>query len=229
MSASTSPLEFRDLGSMPYDEAWKLQLALVEERADGKIPDTILFVEHPGVLTFGKKTPGVREAEASFPAEIGGVPVRLVERGGEATFHGPGQLVAYPILMLNSKFGPKALLRALEEAIVATLLDFGVRSWWIEGKTGVWLNDSQGRERKIASLGVAVRRGVSYHGLALNVNTELENFRLINPCGFDSSVMTSLAEILDRPVEMSEVRAALKYRLGPLYRQLELPEESLTP
>ncbi|MGE3262604.1 MAG: lipoyl(octanoyl) transferase LipB [Bacteriovoracia bacterium] len=214
---------------MPYDEAWRLQLELVEARADGKISDTILFVEHPAVLTFGKKSPGIREQEALFPPEIGSVPVRLVERGGEATFHGPGQIVAYPILRLNSKFGPKSLLRALENALIATLHDFGVASYWIEGKTGVWLKDRLERERKIASLGVAVRRGVSYHGLALNVNTELENFRLISPCGFAPEVMTNLAECLDRPMDMAQVREALKKQLAPLYRQLELPEEILTP
>src|SRR4051812_26217056 len=114
MSASVSPLLFRDLGTMPYADAWRLQLELVESRADGKIPDTILLVEHPLVITLGRKTPGVRDNEALMPPEIGGIKVHVVERGGEATLHGPGQLVAYPIVKLTTRFGPKALLRALE-------------------------------------------------------------------------------------------------------------------
>jgi lipoyl(octanoyl) transferase len=214
---------------MLYADVWRLQLELVEARADGKIPDTILLVEHPLVITLGRKTPGVRDEALVMPPEIGGVKVHVVERGGEATLHGPGQIVAYPIVMLNSRFGPKALLRALENAMIATLGDFGVSAYWLEGQTGVWLKDTKGRERKIASLGVAVRRGVSYHGMALNVNTELENFRLISPCGFAPEIMTNLAECLDRPVEITAVVEALKRHLAPLYRQLESPEESLAP
>ena len=183
-----------------------------EARANEQIPDTVLFVEHAPVITLGRKSPGVRES-AAFPAEIGGVPVHLVERGGEVTFHGPGQLVAYPILRLNARFGPKALLRAMEEALIATLADLGLASYWIEGKTGVWLKDAEGRERKIASLGVAVRRDVSYHGLALNISTDLSYFRLIQPCGFAPAVMTNVAEVSGREFSLEEVRERLQLHL----------------
>ena len=166
----------KDLGLLSYDEAWRTQLELLEARAENRVPDTLLFVEHPSVITLGRKTPGVREG-ASFPENIGGVPVKLIERGGEATYHGPGQLVVYPIVRLSLRFGPKAFLRAMEEAMIEALSAFGLKATWHEGKTGVWLLDSQNRERKIASLGIAVRKGVSYHGLALNVNNDLSASR----------------------------------------------------
>lgn len=196
----------------------------MEERAAGKIPDTILFVEHPPVITLGKKSPGVR---GDFPAEINGVPVHAVERGGEATFHGPGQIVAYPILMLNGKFGPKSLLRAMENAMVATLAEIGLAAYWIEGKTGVWLKDAAGRERKIASLGVAVRKSVSYHGLALNISTDLSFFRLISPCGFEPAVMTSVEE--QRGEVPGGISARLERNLTDALRPLSQTEKSLAP
>lgn len=172
------------------------------------------------MITLGRKTPEVRAGDVALPEEIGGVPVRVVERGGEATLHGPGQLVAYPILQLNGTFGPKALLRAMEEAIVATLKDFGLAAYWIEGKTGVWLRDAEGEERKIASLGVAVRKSVSYHGLALNVSTDLAKFSLISPCGFQPNVMTNMEEILGRPVALEEVKPVLCARLTAIKTKL---------
>jgi lipoyl(octanoyl) transferase len=210
----------RDLGLLAYEDCWKLQLELLEARAREEIPDTLLFVEHPSVITLGRKTPGVRDG-AALPAEIGGVPVHIIERGGEATYHGPGQLVVYPIVRLSIKFGPKAFLRAMEEAMVAVLARFGVAAYWVEGKTGVWLRDSMGRERKIASLGIAVRRGVSYHGLALNVANDLRPFSLISPCGFAPTVMTSLSETLGRPVPVEEVSPLLEAEL-----RARLPEAS---
>jgi lipoyl(octanoyl) transferase len=209
---------------MPYEDCWKLQLELLEARAADRIPDTLLFVEHPAVITLGRKTPGVREGQ-SFPPSIGGVPVKLIERGGEATYHGPGQLVVYPIVRLSLKFGPKAFLRAMEEAMIAALAGFGVQAYWQEGKTGVWLLDRDGRERKIASLGIAVRRSVSYHGLALNVSNDLRPFSLISPCGFAPAVMTNLSEILGREVSVAEVapllERELRARLASVERALE--------
>lgn len=202
----------RDLGLLDYEDAWKLQLELLEERALDQIPDTLLFVEHPPVFTLGRKTPGVRDG-AALPAELAGIPVHIIERGGEATYHGPGQLVVYPILTLDVKFGPKAYLRAMEESLIAVLAHFGLEGYWQDGKTGVWLKDSQNHERKIASLGIAVRKGVSYHGLALNVCNDLRPFSLIQPCGFAPTVMTSLSEVLGRDVPVSEVAPLLEAEL----------------
>ncbi len=199
----------RYLGYLPYEEAWRIQLEMLEARAEEKIPDTLLVVEHPAVITYGRKS---AEVKTQFDMkEIQGVPVFAVERGGEATFHGPGQIVMYPIFLLSAKMGPKALLRMLEVAIVKTLAEYGVEGYWIEGKTGVWLRDLKDQERKIASLGIAVRKNVSYHGLALNIHTHLPSFKLIQPCGFEPEVMTNLKESLGtKEVEYREVARKLE-------------------
>jgi lipoyl(octanoyl) transferase len=203
----------RQLGLMPYEDCWRLQLELLEERAADRVPDTLLFVQHPSVITLGRKTPGVRDG-AALPAEVQGVPVHIVERGGEATYHGPGQLVIYPLLRLNIKFGPKAFLRLMEDAMIATLASYSLSAFWREGHTGVWLLDSQNRERKIASLGIAVRKSVSYHGLALNISNDLRPFTLISPCGYEPTVMTSMEEALQGwKVPIEEVSAKLETEL----------------
>lgn len=202
-------VEIRQLGKLSYEQAWKLQLELVGERADEKIPDTLLLVEHEPVFTLGRKTPGVRE-EHPQPKEIAGIPVFPVERGGEATYHGPGQAVLYPIFQLDLlRTGPRNFLRLMEEAIVAVVKKQGIDAYWIEAKTGVWLRDSKGQEKKIASLGIAVRRSVSYHGLALNVNTDLAPFRLISPCGFAPEVMTSLEAQTGNQILLEDIQNQL--------------------
>lgn len=201
------------LGLVSYEEAWKLQQGFVSQRAEEAIPDTLLLVEHPPVFTLGRKTPGVRE-DAPMPLEIGGIPVFSVERGGEATYHGPGQAVLYPIFRLELlKTGPRAFLRMMEDAVVGTLGKLGIEAYWLEGKTGVWARDASGQEKKMASLGIAVKRGVSYHGLALNVNNDLAPFRMISPCGFAPEVMTSVKEILGREVDFGEVQEELAREL----------------
>lgn len=216
----------RQLGLMPYEDCWQLQLDLIEERAADRAPDTLLFVQHPKVITLGRKSPGVRDG-AALPAEIAGIPVHIVERGGEATYHGPGQLVVYPVLSLNIKFGPKALLRLMEEAMIAVLASYGIEAFWEDGATGVWLQDSRGQKRKIASLGIAVRKGVSYHGLALNVSNDLRPFSLISPCGYNPSVMTSLEDTLSErngerlAVDFDEVSERLEAALKNLLGQVE--------
>lgn len=197
---------------MPYEECWKLQLELLDARYEDQIPDTLLFVQHPSVITLGRKTPGVRDG-AALPAELQGIPVHIIERGGEATYHGPGQLVVYPLLRLNIKFGPKAFLRLMEESMISVLGSYGLSAYWTEGKTGVWILDSQNQERKVASLGIAVRKGISYHGLALNVSTDLRPYSLIQPCGYESTVMTSMEELLNSKVDFAEVATRLDLEL----------------
>lgn len=199
----------RNLGRVPYAEAWEIQRELLEKRALGEIPDTLLILEHPHVITLGRKTPGVRELEESGQKEWQGVPLYFVERGGEATYHGPGQIVMYPIFELSGSFGPKQFLRLMELAMVELLKEFSIEAWALEGKTGVWLKDALGRERKIASLGIAVRKNVSWHGLAFNVNTDLSYFRKISPCGFSPEVMTSLEELTGRAVDQSATATRL--------------------
>jgi len=157
-----------------------------------------------------------------MPSEIAGISVFPVERGGEATYHGPGQAVIYPIFKLDLlRTGPRNFLRMMEEAIVAVLKNYGINAYWIEGKTGVWLVDSQGRERKIASLGIAVRKSVSYHGLALNVNTDLDAFRLIQPCGFAPEVMTSMRENLGKNIYLTVVQEELAKEVSSRFLTLK--------
>lgn len=181
-------LEVRRLGRTPYGECHELQHALVAERIDGTIGDVLVLTEHDPIVTLGRGT----AAEAAGGVDV---PVVEVERGGEATYHGPGQLVAYPILALpESRRDLHRYLRDLEEVVIGVLDEFEVRGVRKEGLTGVWVG-----ERKICSIGVAVRRWVTYHGLALNLHTDLDAFRSFQPCGLDPNVMTRLADHTELP------------------------------
>jgi lipoate-protein ligase B len=204
------PLRVVDLGTESFRETWARQLALVEQRQQGAVPDTLLLVEHPHVFTLGRR----REAEANVLAP-GDVEVIGVERGGDVTYHGPGQIVAYPIVLLGD--GERDLhgfLRRLEEAVIATCARFGLATDREPGKTGVWLTTRTGARRKLCSMGIACRQWVTFHGLALNVTSDLAYFGRINPCGFEASVMTSMAEQLDAPIDLAQVRGALADELG---------------
>ena len=206
LAAELPPIALVDLGICGYREAWEKQLALVEGRKDGAGVDTLVLVEHPHVITVGRSQKALANVVAA-----GGVEVVSVERGGDVTYHGPGQLVAYPIVLLRE--GERDLhryLRNLEEAVIATCATFGVDGGREPGKTGVWL----GAEKKICSIGVACRRWVTFHGLALNVTTDLSYFFRINPCGFASSVMTSMAEELGVGVAMIDVKRRLAVALA---------------
>lgn len=183
-ASSATPLDVRDLGRVAYAEAWALQAQLVDARHAGEVGDTLLLCEHEGVVTTGRGTqPGFLRDER--------FPVVEVERGGEATWHGPGQLVAYPIVRLaRGRRDLHAWLRALEQAVMDALAAHGLVTARRPGATGVWTADGA---RKLCSLGVAARRWVSWHGLALNVDPDLSAFEAIQPCGFDAAVMTSVA------------------------------------
>jgi lipoyl(octanoyl) transferase len=199
-----------DLGICGYREAWERQLALVEARKDGGGVDTLVLVEHPHVITVGRSQKALANVVAAD-----GVEVISVERGGDVTYHGPGQLVAYPVVLLRE--GERDLhrfLRNLEEAVIATCAAFGVESGREPGKTGVWLDGAGGARKKICSIGVACRRWVTFHGLAVNVTTDLSYFFRINPCGFESSVMTSMAEELGVGVAMIDVKRRLAVELA---------------
>lgn len=199
------PARLLDLGVLGYREAHARQLALVDARKQDQAQDTLLVVEHPHVITLGRG----RQAWANVLAP-GDVDVVPIERGGDVTYHGPGQLVAYPIVRLGE--GERDLhrfLRDLERGIIRTLARHGIAAGRSPGNTGVWIEG-----RKIASIGIACRRWVTFHGLALNVTTDLSYFQRINPCGFQASVMTSMARELGRPVDMAEVKAQLAEDLG---------------
>jgi lipoyl(octanoyl) transferase len=198
----TGPLDAVWLGRMAYREAWALQKRLAGERADGLINDRLLLLEHPAVLTLG------RQADASHvlatPAELDrrGIEVVRVERGGEVTYHGPGQLVGYPILALSRRgLLLRPLVRALEDAMVATCAAFGVSAGRRDGHPGCWIEPDGLAPRKLGALGIRVERGVSYHGIALNVDPDLADFDLIDPCGIPGLVSTSIAVEAGRPTE----------------------------
>ena len=197
-----------DLGTAPFRDVWARQLELVERRQRDDAPDTLIVVEHPHVFTVGRK----REAAGNVLAP-GDVEVVEIERGGDVTYHGPGQLVAYPIVRLDD--GERDLhkfLRNLEEAVIATCARVGLAADREPGKTGVWTG-AEGARKKLCSMGIACRKWVTFHGLALNVTTDLAYFRRINPCGFEASVMSSLAERLGS-VDGAAVRVALVDELG---------------
>jgi lipoyl(octanoyl) transferase len=203
-----TPWRIVDLGTAPYRDVWAKQLALVEQRQTGEVPDTLLVVEHPHVFTLGRR----RESAANVLAP-GDVEVIEIERGGDVTYHGPGQIVAYPIVLLGD--GERDLhryLRNLEEAVIATCGRFGIAADREPGKTGVWCGPPE-RRNKLCSMGIACRKWVTFHGLALNVTTDLAYFQRINPCGFESSVMTSMATELGA-IELASVRTALVEELG---------------
>ena len=215
-----TPWRVLDPGTQPFRDAWAKQLAIVDERQRDEVPDTLIVVEHPHVFTLGRR----REAGQNVLAP-GDVEVIEIERGGDVTYHGPGQIVAYPIVLLGD--GERDLhryLRNLEEAVIVTCGRFGLRADREPGKTGVWLTTSEGMRRKLCSLGIACRKWVTFHGLALNVTTDLAYFSRINPCGFEARVMTSLASLTT--VDAAAVRSALVEELGTvLGRSVALPHQ----
>ena len=206
------PWQVLELGTAPYREVWARQLALVEQRQTGQAPDTLIVVEHPHVFTLGRR----RESKQNVLAP-GDVEVVEIERGGDVTYHGPGQIVCYPIVLLeDGERDLHAFLRNLEEAVIRTCARSGVTADREPGKTGVWTTTEVGR-KKLCSMGIACRRWVTFHGLALNVTTDLSYFARINPCGFEASVMTSLEKLV--PVDPAAVRAALVEELGIALRR----------
>lgn len=198
-----------DLGTADYREVWQRQLALVEGRQTGANGDTLLIVEHPHVFTLGRR----RESQQNVLAP-GDVPVIEIERGGDVTYHGPGQLVAYPVILLED--GERDLhkfLRNLEEGVIRTCARVGINADREPGKTGVWTSTPLGR-KKLCSMGIACRKWVTFHGLALNVTTDLAYFRRINPCGFEANVMSSLEALHGSSIDSAAVKAALVEELG---------------
>jgi lipoyl(octanoyl) transferase len=198
-AAPPGPVEAAWLGRVPYREAWALQKQLAARRAEGSICDRLLLLEHPAVLTLGRHA-DERHVLAD-PAELArrGIELIRVERGGEVTYHGPGQLVAYPILGLADRgLLLRPLVRALEAAMAATCAAFGVASDRRDGHPGCWCDADEPAQRKIGALGIRVERGVTYHGIALNVAPDLRDFDLIDPCGTPGLASTSIAAELRR-------------------------------
>jgi len=207
---------YRDLGSISYKEAWDYQEILFNEllqaKREGLVSDNyLLFCEHPPVFTLGKSG-----AESNLLMSQEFLQKHKIEyfksnRGGDITFHGPGQIVAYPILDLEQfNMGVKQYINALEEVVIKTLQDYGIESERLEGSTGVWLDTKGKNPRKICAIGVKASRYVSMHGLAFNINTNMEYYSYINPCGITDKTVTSLQNELGATVNLEEVRTKLK-------------------
>ncbi|EWM12780.1 lipoyl(octanoyl) transferase LipB [Kutzneria sp. 744] len=193
-------MQVRPLGTIDYAQAWELQRELLNARADGAGPDTLLLLEHPSVYTAGKRT----EPE-DRPQD--GTPVIDVDRGGKITWHGPGQLVGYPIVKLSDPVDVVDYVRRVEQALIHVCDQLGVPTGRVEGRSGVWLAaDGDRPERKIAAIGIRVQRGVTMHGLEINCNADLGAFGKIIPCGIRDAGVTSLSAELGRDVTVAEVQ-----------------------
>jgi lipoyl(octanoyl) transferase len=213
------PLEVRYLGVVPYAEADNLQRTLVEERRAGRVPDLLLLLEHPHVITLGVKLGAARSHLVATPELLTQRSVEVHEsgRGGDITYHGPGQLVGYPILDLRpDRCDVHKYVRDLEEVMIRAAADFGLTAHRVEGLTGAWVGAD-----KLGAIGVRISRWITSHGFAFNVMTDLDYFKLIVPCGISSGGVTSVSRAAGRPVGMAEARAAIVARFcGVFDRQV---------
>ena len=202
-----------NIGRTKFREAWDLQKRLVDLRSDGKIPDILLLTEHDPVITMGRGTSKSNLLVSPASLRERSVDLFEIERGGDITFHGPGQLVAYPIIDLNSRGRDlHKYLRDLEGVIIDTLGEFGLEAGIRKGLTGVWVGD-----HKLAAIGVAVSRWITYHGLALNVNTDMDNFKLINPCGITEYPVGSIRQMLGKEKDLNMVADTLADNFARLF------------
>lgn len=220
----STPLEVYDLGTVDYVEMWDRQAELAAQRADGLINDQLLFLEHPNTYTAGKRTqPEDRPTN--------GLPVVDVDRGGRITWHGPGQLVCYPIIKLAEPVDVVDYVRRVEEAIIQVVRDLGLQdAGRVDGRSGVWIPGNDTRpERKVGALGIRVTRGVTMHGLALNCNNTLEFYQHIVPCGIADAGVTTLSAELGRDVDTHDMIAPLAAALGAAFSgELTVADHSFT-
>ena len=210
-------LEVRRLGVVPYHEALTLQRALVEERRADRIPDLLLLLQHPPVITLGVKGDGGRSnivASNERLAELG-IEVSETGRGGDVTYHGPGQVVGYPILDLRpDRCDVHKYVRDVEEVMIRACADYGVVAGRIKGQTGTWVGGD-----KIGAIGIRISRWITSHGFAFNVGTDLDHFRLIVPCGISDGGVTSLEKLLGRDVPIAEAEARLVHHFSAVFER----------
>lgn len=220
----STPLEVYNLGTVDYVEMWDRQAELAAQRADDLINDQLLFLEHPNTYTAGKRTqPEDRPTN--------GLPVVDVDRGGRITWHGPGQLVCYPIIKLAEPVDVVDYVRRVEEAIIQVVRDLGLQdAGRVDGRSGVWIPGNDTRpERKVGALGIRVTRGVTMHGLALNCNNTLEFYQHIVPCGITDAGVTTLSAELGRDVDTHDMIAPLAAALGAAFSgELTVADHSFT-
>lgn len=216
-------LNISDEGIIDYDIMLSKQREIFAEMVRNKkagLPiekEYIFFVEHPSVITLGKHAKETNVLFNEYELSKKGISLHHIERGGDVTYHGPGQLVAYPLLDLeHHHLGVKDYVHLLEETVILTLAEFGIAGGRVPGASGVWIGIGSERERKICALGVKCSRYITMHGLALNVNTDLEGFRLINPCGFIDKGVTSMAKEIGKDIDFNLV----KNTMGKHFRKL---------
>ena len=214
----------RQPGRIEYSEAYGLQKELLQERLKGQIADTLLLLEHPPTITVGKA--GKLENVLVPPAELAhaGVSLILTDRGGDVTYHGPGQIVGYPILDLRERNrDAHQYVHNLEEVLIRTLVDYSIKSERDPSHAGVWVNDEE-----IAALGLRIHRWITMHGFALNVNTDLNHFSLINPCGFTNKTATSMARLLGYELSTGEVTGRLLSHFADVFEvELKFTDNSI--
>ena len=205
MSLTTSPVALKRLGLIDYEQAWELQREIHREVADGQRPNTLLLLEHPPIFTAGRRT-----LDSERPLD--GSKVIDVDRGGKITFHGPGQIVGYPIIKLRDSLDVVGFVRELENSLIEVCREFGISAERYCERSGVWLRDEKG-DRKIAAIGIRVARGVTMHGFALNVNPDLTFYEKIIPCGIPDAGVTSMANELNPAPSIEEVLPVLERHL----------------
>ena len=223
-------LEVRRLGLVAYADALELQRALVEERKADRIDDTLLLVEHPPVLTLGVRGDGGRSHILAGPdlLESQGIAVFETGRGGDITYHGPGQLVGYPIISLKpDRCDVHKYVRDLEEVLIRTAADYGIAGGRIEGLTGVWIQaENTESAEKLAAIGVRISRWVTSHGFALNVTTNLEHFSWIVPCGIADRGVTSMARLLGGALRLEDVAESVVRHFAAVFNRTVVSRDS---
>ncbi len=224
------------LGTIDYATGLRLQKTLVDLRKAGRIPNTLLLLEHTPVITLGRNADQKNIVASESLLKQKGVEVFDCDRGGDVTFHGPGQLVGYPIFDLRSFLGPDGrkktigaveYVRRIEEALIRTCADYGIATGRIPKMTGVWTLPKAGPSAKIAAIGVHISRGITSHGFALNVNTDLDFFKLIVPCGIATKPVTSMSNELDRALLLEEVAQSVARNFGSTFQSQVLWVEEL--
>lgn len=218
MSTGRSLMRASWLGRVPYRPTYELQRSLSGQRKSDQIPNTLLLLEHDHVFTFGRRADETHLVAGESVIKEYGAEIVETDRGGEATYHGPGQLVAYPIISIRElKLGPVAYVRLLEETIIQMLAEYGIRGHRVVGRSGVWIGGEPGSKpidganptgRKIAAIGVRISGGVAMHGMALNVSTDLSYYSHIVPCGMPGLDMTSISWEIGKPVETEVIARA---------------------
>jgi lipoyl(octanoyl) transferase len=218
------------LGLVEYPTALRLQQSLVELRKQGRVEDVLLLLEHTPVITLGRNARRANLLKSDDELAAGGVEIFECDRGGDVTFHGPGQLVAYPIFDLRGftpKLGVVAFVRKLEEVLIRTCGEFGIPTERVPGLTGAWTRPGEDPQAKIAAIGVHISRGVTSHGFALNVNTDLDCFRLIVPCGIADKPVTAMNKELGRTLNIQQVAAVATKHFGEVFGSETVYMESL--